>query len=292
MTSSNRISHHAVVHSDKDSRSKNDFDVAIPLPIPLVREDDLRVPDRPVDSGGNAEKTVLVQASEPAPGSIEKVAGTVRPPKKYQFPYHSVGKLLMTAPNGKEYVASGFMITNDLILTAAHCVHTGPGGGGYFKNIRFRPGHPWAAVEVSARTVAVFEKWTVNGKHAYDYAFFKTDYPILLGGTLGITITERGVPSGPRNAEGYPAEPPFDGVSVTEAVSETFWGGNPTKEGWYSMRDNDMTGGSSGGPWINPETVGQVEGLNSFKFEDRPNQMNSPFFGPELRDLYNSIVNS
>jgi V8-like Glu-specific endopeptidase len=92
------------------------------------------------------------------------------------------------------------------------------------------------------------------------------------------------------NAFGYPQAAPFDGKKLTYckaayATSDTQFSPDTIGIGC------DMTGGSSGGPWILNYTPGQsgsfnyINGLNSYKYDSQPKAMYSPYFGNEFLDL-------
>ena len=74
------------------------------------------------------------------------------------------------------------------------------------------------------------------------------------------------------NAYGYPAAPPFNGEtlkSCSGTATNDVWGGTQSQ----SIPCN-MTGGSSGGPWLTGSTINSV---NSFGYSGVPNRM----FGPQ-----------
>lgn len=58
----------------------------------------------------------------------------------------------------------------------------------------------------------------------------------------------------------------------------------------------NMTGGSSGGPWIYAYTYGStngnyVNGVNSYKYTNAPNSMYSPYFGDGAINIYYTVIN-
>jgi V8-like Glu-specific endopeptidase len=131
----------------------------------------------------------------------------------------------------------------------------------------------------------------------YDIAFIQTydDTGDGCGGSTGHPIEAftgyLGTLSSPNasyfdrqwNQFGYPGEPPFTGQRMIEVQSETHFRGSGTLT--VSVQ-NDMTGGSSGGPWIfGFDTLGDgnpggnfANGLNAAHPAGLPYVMISPRF--------------
>jgi hypothetical protein len=96
---------------------------------------------------------------------------------------------------------------------------------------------------------------------------------------------------------GYPAAAPFNGSLLftnasSYAYSDTSFGAAPYPVGV----GNDLTGGSSGGPWIwkfkgTGGASNYVNGHNSYKYlPDYPLGMFSPYFGDGAYNLWSAIV--
>ena len=84
---------------------------------------------------------------------------------------------------------------------------------------------------------------------------------------------------------GYPAGPPFNGQRMFQSTGKVVRDSAPgTFEERFFGAENDMTGGCSGGLWLDSSNT--VVGLNSFVFvgED-PQVMHSPYFGQGFEDL-------
>jgi hypothetical protein len=106
------------------------------------------------------------------------------------FPWRANGRLIMNYGGVTNYVGSGVLIGEDLVLTAAHNFLPSGRGGIEAKKIRFYPGLnrenvPWEAGVVQ---VAVHPEWirtrhTVNPTESADIAVLKLD--ALLGKKLG-----------------------------------------------------------------------------------------------------------
>ena len=84
---------------------------------------------------------------------------------------------------------------------------------------------------------------------------------------------------------GYPAGLPFNGQRMFQSTGKVVRdSASGTFEERFFGAENDMTGGSSGGFWLDSNNI--VVGLNSFVFvgED-PQIMHSPYFGQGFEDL-------
>ncbi|MCR6106006.1 hypothetical protein HXA34_06905 [Salipaludibacillus agaradhaerens] len=181
------------------------------------------------------------------------------------------GKVFFTKSDGKNYVCSGSAINNDyknLVMTAAHCVHEGPGGG-WHSNIRFAPAYYEGVSHYGLwewRTVRTFNGWINNRNYDYDQAFF-TVFPrdnrnlINTVGGNGLSYNYGQAQQNVR-ISGYPAEAPYDGELPYSCYGDTH----------KRLTNNDaymncnMTGGASGGPWFREmisENLGYVFAVTS-----------------------------
>lgn len=89
-------------------------------------------------------------------------------------------------------------------------------------------------------------------------------------------------------AFGYPQAYPYNGCCLVATSDYTYDGGGGTI---YMF--NDMTGGSSGGAWLNwfDGNWGYINGHNDFKYNNLPQYMYSPYYGDQVGDLYNTVRN-
>ena len=93
-------------------------------------------------------------------------------------------------------------------------------------------------------------------------------------------------------AFGYPAAYPFNGErqawyeDYLRVIDYNF---NPPTNGIGC----NLTGGASGGPWLvnyvyNSASGNYVNGVNSYKYNNDPNSIYSPYFGDGAINLYNT----
>jgi V8-like Glu-specific endopeptidase len=90
------------------------------------------------------------------------------------------------------------------------------------------------------------------------------------------------------HAIGYPAENPFDGQTEwgcdsTFKTSDNGEGGQPAPIGIAC----DMTGGSSGGGWVDGK--GRLVSLTSYSLNGDDNTLYGPYFGSAIQSFYNSV---
>ncbi|MEU6645384.1 hypothetical protein ABZ863_22915 [Saccharomonospora sp. NPDC046836] len=207
-------------------------------------------------------------------------------------PRPQLGKVFFTL-GGQNYVCSGTATTSsnrDVVTTAGHCLNEGPGA--FATNFAFvpaynngsRPYGTWTAERLYTSSA-----WANSGDFNYDVGFAVmnenasgqslTDvvgsYPIAFNLARGLTYT----------SYGYPAAPPFNGQSLYSCTStaraDTI--GGSTTQGITC----DMTGGSSGGGWLNG---GRLNSVNSFKYTFDPNTMYGPYFGSTIQSVYNAAA--
>jgi V8-like Glu-specific endopeptidase len=234
------------------------------------------------------------------------------------YPYLTIGKLYFNQ-GGKSYVCSAASVVGNprqIVFTAGHCMHDGKGlnpNDGWSSSVVFRPVYrngiipqgSFAADGLWARTA-----WAANGYFTEDLGAFSVGSPAVPGlgdgigslggaslrgrvGTLGFAFNQG------RNqhwdAFGYPAESPFTGGVIVKCESNAAGsdgnpavgpGTDPTAIGC------DMTGGSSGGPWIMRLNTGNyINGVNSYKYKippstvNRPLAMFSPYFGSNANNV-------
>lgn len=217
---------------------------------------------------------------------------------------NTTGKVFFTL-GGTNYVCSGSSVQSDnenLVLTAGHCLHEGPGQ--YASNFVFVPAYSgdgrtqtgpfgtWAAAELVTTT-----QWAASGDFAYDVGFATmapqggTTNLADVVGSQGIAFNQgRGLAV---HAFGYPAASPYDGKTLTYCSGTTVrdpYGGDP--QGLVC----NMTGGSSGGPWYTGFSAGTGTGtaysVNSYRYTGgrHSDKMFGPYFGSVIESLYTTAA--
>jgi V8-like Glu-specific endopeptidase len=209
----------------------------------------------------------------------------------YESPYKPVGKLFMSFGN-KDYVGTAWVIAHEGICTAGHCVYN-HSEGGWANNVMFIPGHSDnndfnpVCIGVELNTL---KGWKEKRDFSFDIATIKLSENIgNWTGSIGVMFN---FPpnQGKYNSIGYPAKPkpkyPFFGVKMWHSIGNYISGTREIK------MQNNMTGGSSGGPWvITRNNMHYANGINSFTYKNEPNNMYSPYFGQGILNLYNEVKN-
>jgi len=198
------------------------------------------------------------------------------------FPYRAVGKLFFNDAMGDSFVCSGAVITRRLVITAGHCVHGGPGEG-WYDDFIFIPAYydgdaPFGTWEYS--TAFVDTTWSNSGvvPNAADWAILEMQDQggnriSEVTGKLGFVVNL--MADNHLHLLGYPVN--LDGGEEMHQI---------TSGDYYYYIDNtvlygsDMSGGSSGGPWVqnfNRKSQGQGGGFN----KARAAVVGVTSFGPE-----------
>lgn len=191
------------------------------------------------------------------------------------YPYLTVGKLFFTQPGVGNFICSASVIKRRLIITAGHCVHKGSGNtGGFYTNFAFVPAYNNGARPFgtwNAAYVIVTGTWAGgNGvvPNAADYAIIEpadlscNGSPCRVGDVTGY-LGYQTLKLFPNHAHllGYPAN--LDSAQrMHQITAQSLRKTNPNCAEYGS----DMTGGSSGGPWVQNfgvASVGQTAGSNT-----------------------------
>lgn len=201
----------------------------------------------------------------------------------------NIGKIFFSMGTS-DYVCSGNAVSSgnqNTVSTAGHCVNEGPGP--YMTNWSFVPGYNWGDAPYGkweAEELLPPIQWTTRGDLNYDTGFAVVTPPAgtSLSATVGATGVAFNVDRGlAYTAYGYPAEPPFTGETqqrcADTAMDDTFG----TSDSQHI--ECNMTGGSSGGPWI-VDGTGLQNSINSFGYIVVPNQMYGPYWGSVIESVY------
>ena len=236
---------------------------------------------------GNRSSPLLVEKGKSTEVKASRGKQTLT---QSETPVKTVGKVFFTLA-GSNYVCSGNSVSSknkSTVSTAGHCVNEGPGA--YVTNFAFVPAYnnnvrPYGTW--TARTLVTTTQWAQQGDINYDGGFAVMN--TVNGSTLTGTVGGQGIAfSQPRglfyNAYGYPAAGKFNGQTLKSCS------GTATNDPYGTQSQGipcDMTGGSSGGPWlINSNTV--INSLNSFGYQGVRNTMFGPYFGSQIQSAYSA----
>jgi hypothetical protein len=233
-----------------------------------------------------------------APRAASDISGS-----SMSFPQRVHGKVFFTIAGGSQpgdYVCSGTAVTSNshtLAWTAGHCVNDPEFGGGFAVNWTFVPAYrngdePFG--EWPAQQLLTTDAWR-------DHADIRQDHgaAILARNPEGQGIQDA-IGSRPIDfrlareqrftAFGYPAqptlfEPTFDGERLYSCDSAVTGSDAPPGNGPETLQiDCDMSGGSSGGGWVN--AGGALNGLTSYGYELDFDHLFGPYFGVDAQRLY------
>ncbi|MBW4699732.1 MAG: hypothetical protein KME03_17915 [Aphanocapsa lilacina HA4352-LM1] len=194
------------------------------------------------------------------------------------YPYSTVGKFFftipITIPNAGDYVCSAAVLRPRVILTAGHCIHSGNGAvSGYYQNFLFVPAYNYGYAPYGlwnwayANTTGSWFYGDGGVPNAGDFAMLEAADNSSYGtSTLGSITGWLGyltLSLVPNHATmlGYPVG--FDSGLLMHQVNAGSYQYVSPNSGEYG---SDMTGGSSGGPWIQNfgySSSGQTGGLLS-----------------------------
>ena len=221
-------------------------------------------------------------------------------PTPYSGTDRDSGKVFFTL-GGVNYVCSGTSVAASaglsLVWTAGHCTNEGPGA--YATNFMFAPAYidgtapygKWAGT-----TLQTTSQWAGSGDFTYDVGAVRVvpgagappnttlaniQAPRAMAFNYGVTLNSTRFKS-----YGYPAAGKFNGQRMymcDSAVIRRDGSGSGAPMGIGC----DMTGGSSGGGWIN--SAGAVASINSYGYSSLKNVMHGPYQGTVAQSLYNSM---
>jgi V8-like Glu-specific endopeptidase len=219
----------------------------------------------------------------------------VSTPEYKQYPDSAVGKLFFNQ-NGASYVCSASAVGPTEIWTAGHCVHAGNNSStGWSTNVVFIPSYNNGAKpfgKFSCNSLTTWSSWYSSGDSHFDVGSAKCSLNskgenfLSRTGYLGFAWNQAYELH--FDDFGYPQASPFNGATMQTCQSSFghldpfISGSGPTP---YAI-GCDMTGGSSGGPFIWQYGSGNyVNGHNDYKYTtpSQPLEMYSPYFGNEAK---------
>lgn len=242
-----------------------------------------------------------IEAAPPA-REPQIIAGSTEAQPQAYYPNYPVGhpvartygKVFFTS-FGANYVCSATIVNTEgksTVWTAGHC---NTSGGAWNYNWTFVPNYyngvapygNWYAYQLWA-TTAWFNN---NGDFANDVGAAIMNR--LNGWRIADYFGAQGIAwNYPASyfayAFGYPQAAPFNGSVLVGEANQTFDAG-----GGVIYMSNSMTGGSSGGAWLNAfdGNWGFINGHNDFKYSNQPQLMYSPYYGAQVANLYNTVRN-
>jgi hypothetical protein len=248
--------------------------------------------DLAIDAAGN-----LVRAAA-QPRTATDVSAT-----SDGFPGRVHGKVFFSIEGGAQpgdYVCSGTAVRSNshtLAWTAGHCVEDPEFGGGFATNWTFVPayrngGEPYG--EWPATQLLTTDAWRDDADIRQDFGaavLARNASGQGIEDAIGARPIEFGLPRAQQYAAfGYPAqptvfEPTFDGERLYSCDSAVTGSDSPPGSGPDTVEiDCDMSGGSSGGGWVNAD--GALNGLTSYGYDLDFGHLYGPYFGADAKRLY------
>lgn len=159
------------------------------------------------------------------------------------YPYCAICSLEITAKTGRQFVGTGWLASNDTVITAGHCIYM-PDQGGWAKRVKVFPGRngvggsdPFLGIGLQS-----VEGWTKSRKPAADYGAIQLNGKTSEHGTLGyLALKDRDLMSNLYHVAGYSADKPLG----------TLWGHARQLQDVRKnvlLYETDTYGGNSGGP--------------------------------------------
>jgi hypothetical protein len=230
----------------------------------------------------------VAASGKPSKGGGSTSAASAEVSQPYPSAY---GKVFFTSNSGVNYVCSGSALLSaneSLVWTAGHCVNEGPGA--FYTNFLFVPAYrdgtaPYG--KFAASELLTTSGWLAGGQWGVDLgaAVVGTN---AAGQTLSAAVDEAPIVfDAPRNQAyrlyGYPAAKKFSGQRLR--VCQTAWSLDDGSATPATMGVGcDMTGGSSGGPWVTE--AGAVASVVSYSYRSLANVLFGPHLEFEAQSLY------
>ena len=184
------------------------------------------------------------------------------------YPYRTVGRLFLQTPD-RPFSCSAAVVAPRLVLTAAHCVHSGTATPGFYSQFLFVPAYregraPFGSWTV--RSIHVTADWAKRGTspHPTDYALLEMND--LQGRRLGDVVGWLGVQTQslyPNHVHMLAYPRAYD---AGERMHQVTAGSYQVSFNNTVVYGSDLTRGASGGPMIQnfgEPSAGQPAGDNS-----------------------------
>lgn len=257
----------------------DNIEAAKALPLPLLKR----------DSTKTRKRAAIVPPSLES-GRQQSADAEVQTKSNNKIPIKWEGKVFFSKPGEGNYVCSGQFITDNVIMTAAHCVQNMETGQWYENfqfHLQYNAGR--AATIHTPECVGVYQGW-VSGPENYEW-----DYALVLV-DMKSPVGHLGYHFGWRNEyakaklTGYPAD-----IAAGQRIQLVDGTLNPAPMGEVNIisakhKSRNFQGGASGGAWIGKYSSkagknNYVIGINSFGYEGEPYVMYSPYLTEDFRKL-------
>ncbi|WP_433349692.1 trypsin-like serine peptidase [Microtetraspora malaysiensis] len=208
----------------------------------------------------------------------------------------TVGRVFLTL-SGVDFVCSGTAVRSanrDVVATAGHCVKDGTGA--WAENWTFVPGYesgrrPYGSYP--ARRMFVAGPWARDANDGYDVGMVAVSDRggRHLADAVGAQTIGWNAPRGRQTYTfGFPADAPYNGEHLL------YCAGVPSDDPYKKTQDQglkcNLTAGASGGPWFSgfdPVTGrGQLTSVSSFKYSNDNGSMYGPYFGNEVKQVFDA----
>jgi hypothetical protein len=231
------------------------------------------------------------------------------------LPISAQHKLFFTQ-NGLNFVCSSSSIGPDAAWTAGHCLSDG--SSTFSTNMLMCPSYDSAQGGVNPTagcwswdSATVNSTWHTTGDLDYDFGGINADnvgttQAMMIGnytGWLGLGLCQTNAMCAFNIhwlAFGYPQAAPFTGGKIETCASSFGYVDAATAGGLDSWAMGcDMTGGSSGGPWVyqfgrfggqpGGDALNWIVGHNDWRHTAVPDELNSPAYNCRVIPIYNAI---
>ena len=221
---------------------------------------------------GTAAKATLAQPADPAA---------------------HIGKVFFTL-GGANYVCSANAVKSknrSTVATAGHCLNEGPGA--FATNFVFVPQYQDGVAPYGAWTAEEYftpTEWSVEGNIGYDTGFAvmapREDKQLLEDVVGGSRVKFNQAYGLPYTSYGYPASKPFNGERLWSCSGTTTTTDTTNPDFGTQGIPCDMTGGSSGGPWLTGTGTDVFQNsVNSYGYS-KSSVMYGPYWGEEIEEAY------
>jgi hypothetical protein len=290
-----------------------------------TRLDDANTRELVFDKGAKSARVESVRKGGGSGGSTTKgpkQSTTTSTGKSWTaggLPLAATGKVFFTF-GSSTYVCSGSVVTDDktdrsIVLTAGHCVYDQassqfasnwifiPAYDSKPKGSCTDPANPFPYGCWTARSLMVHSDF--SSQTSFNAISTQSDWAFAViganasGAQLDATVgsfafNESGLTATNQAAYafGYPAASPYSGADLVYCNGNIFADTNNSSATW-GLACN-MTGGSSGGPWMSAFSTstnsGALSSVNSYKYSNDSTKMYGPKFDSRTRSTLNAAL--